>query len=80
MHQGKPCPSVIIFHIFYIVRYILTEGGVPMTGFGLFVRAYMLISITAFIAVVDESCKRGMDPEEFTMILLKEIIEFFGFH
>lgn len=51
-----------------------------MTGFGLFVRAYMLISITAFIAVIDESCKHGMDPEEFTMILLKEIIEFFGFH
>lgn len=51
-----------------------------MTGSGLFIRAYMLVSITAFIAVVDESCKRGMDPEEFTMILLKEIIKFFGFH
>ena len=51
-----------------------------MTGFGLFIRVYILVSITASIAVIDESCKQGMNPEEFTMTLLKEIIEFFGFH
>lgn len=51
-----------------------------MTGFALFIRVYMLVSIMAFIAVVDESSKHGMDPEEFIMILLKEIVEFFGFH
>lgn len=51
-----------------------------MTGFALFIRVYILVSITASIAVINESCKHGIDPEEFTMILLKEIVEFFGFH
>lgn len=79
MHK-KPCSLVIIFYLLYIVKYILTEGGVPMTGFGLFIRVYMLVNITVSIAVIGESCKHDVDPEDFLISLLKELVEFFGFH
>lgn len=51
-----------------------------MTGFGLFIRVYMLVNITASIAVIGESCKHDVDPEDFLISLLKELVEFFGFH
>ncbi len=51
-----------------------------MTGLGLLVRAYLLVNLVAALVIIDEANKRNEDPEEFTISLLKELIEFLGFH